>query len=491
MIQLLPTFYGMENENAHLHVKEFEELVHTFLEPGQSEEIAHSKLFPFCLKEKSKAWLNSLKSQSLSITPLNRQFIDMMCDEDFLNKDPDEALDCFEQLADRYQSWDLSNSIDRSREAIATSSLGPGKYSLTEHDDLQLKIAQLTRKLETLDVKRVNEVRTQPIVEEMCVICDTNGHSTSVCPTLLAVKDLLQGVEQSSQIPAYAKFLKDLCTVKRNLNVYDKAFLMEQASSIIQTKTVPKYKDLGCLTISIVIGDTKIEHALFDLGHMTTSLLFDPLESCLVVPPSLEYSLSPEVEYLYSLLDVADLCEVNGWAPRFEELPPIEEKILPSNVQTPKLELTPIPSTLKYAFLGKDETFPVVISSSLEEAQETKLLALLRVHRNAIGWTIADIKGISPLICTHHIYLEDDVRPFRQPQRHLNPHMKDVVRNEVLKLLDVGIIYPIADSKWGTIKLRLLLRTKKRQHSHAHLALSHIDECPLSCVMPRAHSKDA
>ena len=68
------------------------------------------------------------------------------------------------------------------------------------------------------------------------------------------------------QIPANTKFLKVLCTVKRNLNVFDKAFLMEQASSIIQTKTVPKYKDPRCPTISIVIGGTKIEHALLDLG---------------------------------------------------------------------------------------------------------------------------------------------------------------------------------------------------------------------------------
>ena len=65
MIQLLPTFYGMESESAHLHVKEFEELVSTFLELGQSEEIARLKLFPFCLKEKAKAWLNSIKPQSL------------------------------------------------------------------------------------------------------------------------------------------------------------------------------------------------------------------------------------------------------------------------------------------------------------------------------------------------------------------------------------------------------------------------------------------
>ena len=65
MIQLLPTFYGMENESAHLHVKEFEELVGTFLEHGQNEKIARLKLFPFCLNEKSKALINSLKPQSL------------------------------------------------------------------------------------------------------------------------------------------------------------------------------------------------------------------------------------------------------------------------------------------------------------------------------------------------------------------------------------------------------------------------------------------
>ena len=59
-----------------------------------------------------------------------------------------------------------------------------------------------------------------------------------------------------------------------------------------------------------------------------------------------------------------------------------------------------------------------------------------------------NIKGISPLICTHRIHLEEDVKPSRQPQRKLNPIMKEVVKKEVLKLLDVGVIYPIADSKW-------------------------------------------
>ena len=140
--------------------------------------------------------------------------------------------------------------------------------------------------------------------------------------------------------------------------------------------------------------------------------------------------------------------EENGWAPRFEKLPPIEDKVLPSEEKPPKLELKPLPSHLKYAFLGVEEIFPVIISSSLESDQENKLLEILRTHKTAIGWTIADIKGISPLIFTHRIHLEEDVKPSRQPQRRLNPVMKEVVKKEVLKLLDVGVIYPIADRKW-------------------------------------------
>ena len=68
------------------------------------------------------------------------------------------------------------------------------------------------------------------------------------------------------QVPTYAKFLKDLCTVKRGLNVDKKAFLIEQVSAIIQCKTPVKYKDPGCPTISVNIGGTCAEKALLDLG---------------------------------------------------------------------------------------------------------------------------------------------------------------------------------------------------------------------------------
>ena len=73
---------------------------------------------------------------------------------------------------------------------------------------------------------------------------------------------------------------------------------------------------------------------------------------------------------------------------------------------------------------------------------------MFKENKRNIGWSISNLKGINPFICTHHIYLEENTKPVRQPQRRLNPLMQDVVRNEVLKLLDVGIIYPISDSSW-------------------------------------------
>ena len=111
-----------------------------------------------------------------------------------------------------------------------------------------------------------------------------------------------------------------------------------------------------------------------------------------------------------------------------------------------QLELKPLPMELKYAFLEENKQCPVVISSLLTTSQEHNLLHLLKMNKQALGWKISDLKGINPTICTHHIYLEEESKVVRQPQRRLNPHMQEVVGIEVLKLLQASIIYLISDS---------------------------------------------
>ena len=115
----------------------------------------------------------------------------------------------------------------------------------------------------------------------------------------------------------------------------------------------------------------------------------------------------------------------------------MDSKPLPFEERSPKPELKPLPLDLWYAYLGEDETFPVVISLHLEKYQERKLLRVLKQHQSAIASTIIDIKGISALVCTRRIFLEDNAKPSRQMQCRLNPTMEEVVTAEMLKLLDV------------------------------------------------------
>jgi len=75
-------------------------------------------------------------------------------------------------------------------------------------------------------------------------------------------------------------------------------------------------------------------------------------------------------------------------------------------------------------------------------------MRVLRGNEGALGWKISDLKGISPANCMHKIHMEAEYKPVVQPQRKLNPTMKEVVKKEVLKLLDAGMIYPISDSSW-------------------------------------------
>ena len=83
-----------------------------------------------------------------------------------------------------------------------------------------------------------------------------------------------------------------------------------------------------------------------------------------------------------------------------------------------------------------------------DHSTEDNLLHLLKMNKQALVWKISDLKGISPTICTHHIYLEEESKAVRQPQRRLNPYMQEVVRIEVLKLLQAVIIYPISNRTW-------------------------------------------
>nr|GFB42919.1 hypothetical protein [Tanacetum cinerariifolium] len=127
----------------------------------------------------------------------------------------------------------------------------------------------------------------------------------------------------------------------------------------------------------------------------------------------------------------------------------VEPKNQSSDDIPPEVELKELPPHLEYAFLGDNEKWPVIIAKDLNVNEKTALINVLKSRKKAIAWKLTDIKGIDPELCSHKILLEEDFSPKGQSQRRVNLKIHDVIKKEVEKLLDAGLIYPISDSPWN------------------------------------------
>nr|GEZ19488.1 reverse transcriptase domain-containing protein [Tanacetum cinerariifolium] len=116
--------------------------------------------------------------------------------------------------------------------------------------------------------------------------------------------------------------------------------------------------------------------------------------------------------------------------------------------EPPEVKLKELPPHLEYAFLGENNKWPVIISKDLSVNEKSALIDVLKSRKKAIAWKLTDIRGIDPEFCSHKILLEEDYSPKLQSQRRVNPKIHDVIKREVEKLLDAGLIYPISDSPW-------------------------------------------
>nr|GFB23813.1 reverse transcriptase domain-containing protein [Tanacetum cinerariifolium] len=111
-------------------------------------------------------------------------------------------------------------------------------------------------------------------------------------------------------------------------------------------------------------------------------------------------------------------------------------------------ELKELHPHLEYAFLEGDDKLPFIIAKDLSVEEKTALITILKSHKRAIAWKLFDIKGINPEFCTHKILMEEDFEPSVQHQRRVNPKIHDVIKQEVIKLFEAGLIYLIYDSPW-------------------------------------------
>nr|GEV73189.1 reverse transcriptase domain-containing protein [Tanacetum cinerariifolium] len=143
----------------------------------------------------------------------------------------------------------------------------------------------------------------------------------------------------------------------------------------------------------------------------------------------------------------------------------IENSAKSSVEEPPELELKELLSHLKYTFLEDSNKFPVIIAKNLKDVEKKALINVLKSNKRAIARKISDIKGIDPKFCTHKILMGDDYKPAVQSQRRVNPKIHDVIKKEVIKFLDAGMIYPISDSpRRVCIDYRKLNDATRKEH---------------------------
>ncbi|GKE72214.1 reverse transcriptase domain-containing protein [Tanacetum coccineum] len=128
-------------------------------------------------------------------------------------------------------------------------------------------------------------------------------------------------------------------------------------------------------------------------------------------------------------------------------LPEIQKELKVCEAKTDKSSIDE-PPHLEYAFLEGDNKLPIIIAKDLSVEEKAALIKVLKSHKRDIAWKLSDIKGINPEFYTHKILMEEDYKPASQHQRRVNPKIHDVIKKEVEKLLDAGLIYLISDSPW-------------------------------------------
>ncbi|RVW62708.1 hypothetical protein CK203_060328 [Vitis vinifera] len=152
-----------------------------------------------------------------------------MCGGDFMNKNPNEAFQFLDCVVEVSRSWEEPIFKEPPRDRTMNRERASGVYTLPEGLDVQAKFATVMRRVDDLEAKGIQELSYSEMGKNMKGLSylDTKwGNKTlEILEVLKQVKINIPLLDMIKQLPAYAKFLKDLCTVKRMIKLSKKAFL--------------------------------------------------------------------------------------------------------------------------------------------------------------------------------------------------------------------------------------------------------------------------
>nr|GEV22364.1 reverse transcriptase domain-containing protein [Tanacetum cinerariifolium] len=500
-------FHGFERDNPYTHISNFKRMIATLKYRDVPNDAIKLMLFPYSLEGAARIWDNVSKTDD-RIDKLANQILNLV---EIVNKQviaPAKAVektcvtcrgahayyDCIATDSNQpsvcaaTRSYNQVSPPNRASHQIPPPGFAPVQNNpnsnIVPNSKGEMKAVTTRSGLAyegpliptNSPLEKVDEQNTEEILDKEHSNCSRS--TAQVQPPVVPISISKPNVPRTQSkptisypssfadalllMPKFASIIKSLLANKDKLFELAKVPLNENCSAMILKKLLEKLGDPADRSITHPKGVVEDVFVNMEKFHFPTDFMVVDFEVDPRVPLILGRSF---LRTGYALIDVygeeitlrvndesynpksssltlvsdALISESDSWGILFLEkllnedpfqLPPMDLKLAEESkakysvAEPPELELKELPSHLEYAFLE----------------DSNKLLA--------IAWKISDIKGIDPRFCTHKILMEDDYKPAVESKRRVNPKIHDVIKKEVIKLLDAGMIYPISDSPW-------------------------------------------
>ncbi|GJW73761.1 reverse transcriptase domain-containing protein [Tanacetum coccineum] len=440
-------FFGNDKEDPHAHIRYFNKITSTMKFPNVPSTSVKLMLFPFSLEGAARIWLEKEPPRSiLTWDDLVSKFINKFFPPSKTTNLRNE-ITRFQQKFDEtfYEAWDRFNDLLR----------GCPHHGFSELHQLDT----FYNALNSNDQDSLNsaaggeyEIFLSPAVSFRC--CRVKRYGLEHCFSIKKNK-LLLPLRKSGGRASYGtcggmNFLEEdsaLIDCSRGEQMTLRHDDQSVTFKVGDTKTL-SYNIIETVNRVDVI-DIACEEYVQEV--LETSESGNPTSTSDLTIDSRSPSFTPFGGSDFLMEEIDEFLE------RDDSIPPGVDGIYDSEGDTvyleellnpPDLELKDLPSHLEYAFLEGDDKLPVIIAKNFKDEVKTAMIKVLKSHKHAIAWKISDIKGIDPQFCTHKILIEENAKPVVQHQRRVNPKIHEVIKQEVIKLLDAGLIYPISNSPW-------------------------------------------
>nr|GEZ98015.1 reverse transcriptase domain-containing protein [Tanacetum cinerariifolium] len=429
-------FFGHDKEDPHAHIRYFNKITSMMRVPNVPSSSIKLMLFPFSLEGAARIWFEKEPTRSILtwddlVTKFINQFFPPSKTTNLRNE-----FTRFQQRFDEsfYEAWDRFNDLLRACPHHGFSDLHQldtfyNALNVNDQDSLNSAaggnfLDKIPREcLKIIESKyKVRQSRAKAVISKVSTSSSTPTISSEVAELKDMVRALLLDKKNQSSAPTQSLTHAPVKAEGLSLPEFTSTYMTLELADHSVSKPIGIAKD-----VSLKVG-------VFHFPADFVVVDFEPDPRVLLILGRCFFKtgralIDVHKEYSQEVLGFFDVTASGNPTPHDDLI-----------IFTTSPTLTPFGDSDFLLFEEADAFL------ELGDEEKSALIKALKSHKRAIAWKLSDIQGINPEFCTHKILMEEDYKPAVQHQRRVNPKIHDVIKKEVEKLLDAGLIYPISDS---------------------------------------------